>query len=106
MLNAQDDKLQYVNKLQPKYSSVDLTEVELPETETGNSGNGNLERGDENAHMLLDVRMLFALHLVVLLVYTLLSSAYFIQSSVFCVFFSVFMHFFPFPLHICMCNVC
>lgn len=52
----QDDKLQYVNTLQPKYSSIDLTEVELPETDTSSMTNIDMERENENANMLLDVR--------------------------------------------------
>lgn len=51
----QDDKYQYVNTLRPKYSSIDLTEVELPESDIGNHVNGHIEREDENVNMLLDV---------------------------------------------------
>lgn len=54
----QDDKLQYVNTLQPKYSTIDLTEVELPEMDTNHNGNDDdVEREDENSNMLLDVRI-------------------------------------------------
>ena len=52
--------MQYVNTLQPKYSSIDVTEVELPETDTNTmAGNDMLEREriDENTNMLLDVRI-------------------------------------------------
>lgn len=47
--------MQYVNKLQPKYSSVDLTEVELPETEGTGSLHGVMDKEDENVNMLVDV---------------------------------------------------
>lgn len=56
--NFQSDKYQYVNTLQPKYSSVDLTEVELPEMDTNNA-NSNMDREDENTNMLLDVCIIF-----------------------------------------------
>lgn len=52
----QDDKLEYVNTLKPKYSSIDLTEVELPETDVNNNPHGDIERENENINMLLDVR--------------------------------------------------
>lgn len=55
LYNFQNDKYQYVNTLQPKYSSVDLTEVELPEMDTNNNANNNMDREDENINMLLDV---------------------------------------------------
>lgn len=57
---SQDDKLQYVNTLQPKYSSIDVTEVELPETDANTIANNDMlerERVDENTNMLLDVRI-------------------------------------------------
>lgn len=50
--------MQYVNKLQPKYSSIDLTEVELPETESANILNGVTEREEENVNMLLEVSVI------------------------------------------------
>lgn len=54
--SLQDDKLQYVNTLKPKYSSVDLTEVELPEMENNvNNAHSDVDREDENTNMLLDV---------------------------------------------------
>lgn len=50
--------MQYVNTLQPKYSSIDVTEVELPETDANIMANSDMERErmDENTNMLLDVR--------------------------------------------------
>lgn len=57
--------MQYVNTLQPKYSSIDLTEVELPETEMSSLAHSDIERENENANMLLDVCILF--------IYTILS---------------------------------
>lgn len=51
--------MQYVNALQPKYSAVDVTEVELPETDANSVANSDMERENENANMLLDVRILF-----------------------------------------------
>lgn len=55
----QDDKLQYVNTLQPKYSSIDVSEVELPESDANTMANSDMERErmDENTNMLLDVRI-------------------------------------------------
>lgn len=48
--------MQYVNTLKPKYSSVDLTEVELPEMENNvNNAHNNEEREEENTSMLNDV---------------------------------------------------
>lgn len=65
LVQIQDDKSQYVNTLQPKYNSVDLTEVELPEMDSNNNGNNNNnnERGDENNNMLLDVCIHFITYL-------------------------------------------
>lgn len=54
----QDDKSQYVNTLEPKYRNVDVTEVELPETDVNSMANSDVERENENANMLLDVRIL------------------------------------------------
>ncbi|XP_055682494.1 voltage-dependent calcium channel subunit alpha-2/delta-3 [Lutzomyia longipalpis] len=51
-LRPLSDGSQYSAKLKPKYTSVDLTEVELPEIDT--SGNG--ERESENTNLLLDMR--------------------------------------------------
>lgn len=49
--------MQYVNTLQPKYSSIDLTEVELPETEANSLAHNDMERENDNSNMLLDVRI-------------------------------------------------
>lgn len=53
------DNSQYITMLKPKYHSIDLTEVELPEIDTSNSVNSangnNLDRMDENSNMLQDV---------------------------------------------------
>lgn len=51
--------MQYVNTLQPKYSSIDVTEVELPETDSNSMTNSDMERENENTNMLLDVRILY-----------------------------------------------
>ncbi|XP_059617030.1 voltage-dependent calcium channel subunit alpha-2/delta-3 isoform X2 [Phlebotomus argentipes] len=51
-LRPLSDGSQYNRRLKPKYTSVDLTEVELPEIDT--SGNG--ERESENTNLLLDMR--------------------------------------------------
>ncbi|XP_031622990.1 voltage-dependent calcium channel subunit alpha-2/delta-4 [Contarinia nasturtii] len=55
-LRLLDDKSQYVNTLQPKYSVTDLTEVELPESDANGMANGDTERENENSNMLLDMR--------------------------------------------------
>lgn len=47
--------MQYVNTLEPKYSSIDLTEVELPETDNIHNANNEMERDDENTNTLHDV---------------------------------------------------
>lgn len=48
--------MQYVNTLKPKYSSVDLTEVELPEMDYSTTNIQYDEaREDENNNLLLDV---------------------------------------------------
>lgn len=47
--------MQYVNNLEPKYSAIDLTEVELPETDSNHNANNEFERDDENTNTLHDV---------------------------------------------------
>lgn len=47
--------MQYVNNLEPKYSAIDLTEVELPETDNNHNANSEYERDDENTNTLHDV---------------------------------------------------
>lgn len=49
-LRPQSDGSQYSTTLKPKYNSIDLTEVELPESDV-NAG----DRLDTNNHMLLEV---------------------------------------------------
>lgn len=53
----QSDGGQYTDTLKPKYNSIDLTEVELPESESAHSSsNSHSKNGDgEDANMLLDV---------------------------------------------------
>lgn len=50
-LRPLNDNGQYVDQLKPKYSSIDITELELPETDSGTE-HGNFE---ENKVMLEDV---------------------------------------------------
>lgn len=47
--------MHYVNTMEPKYSSIDLTEVELPETDNDHNANSEIERDDENTNTLHDV---------------------------------------------------
>lgn len=53
--------MHYVNTMDPKYSSIDLTEVELPETDNDHNANSEIERDDENTNTLHDVSIV-ALH--------------------------------------------
>lgn len=50
-LRPMDDAGQYLTNLKPKYNSIDLTEVELPETDSAHSK----ERENENINYLYDV---------------------------------------------------
>ncbi|KAG5675047.1 hypothetical protein PVAND_004986 [Polypedilum vanderplanki] len=53
-----DDNGEYMSLLKPKYHSIDLTEVEIPEIElsaNGNQGNAH-DRMDENTQALHDMR--------------------------------------------------
>lgn len=57
------DNSQYITLLKPKYNSIDLTEVELPEIDTSSTANSNgnvnnHDRMDENSNMLQDVSVL------------------------------------------------
>ena len=57
-MRLQSDGSQYLDTLKPKYNSIDLTEVELPEVEN----NYNKSPKDEDdTNMLLDVSNLFLL---------------------------------------------
>lgn len=103
--NLQDDKLQYVNTLQPKYSSIDLTEVELPETEANSMTHNDMERENENNNMLLDVRIYKYLGNIILRFVHLLGTEFglSLQNNVFIHFvvptFKMLQHFpFDFPL--------
>lgn len=49
--------MQYINTLRPHYSSTDLTEVELPESDVNGLTNNDMERENDNSNMLLDVRI-------------------------------------------------
>lgn len=42
---------EYVEFMKPKYSSVDITEIELPESD------GISDRDDENSHYLMEVNI-------------------------------------------------
>lgn len=53
-LRPLDDGSQYSLRLKPKYSSVDITEVELPEIETSSDS-----EQDMNTNLLLDVSLTF-----------------------------------------------
>lgn len=53
-LRPHSDGSQYSTTLKPKYNSIDLTEVELPEVDPSSN-----EKLDENTNMLLDVRKTF-----------------------------------------------
>lgn len=54
----QSDGSQYLDTLNPKYNSIDLTEVELPEVDS-NPNNNAPNKEDEDTNMLLDVSSKF-----------------------------------------------
>lgn len=67
--------MHYVNTMDPKYSSIDLTEVELPETDNDHNANSEIERDDENTNTLHDVSIV-ALHCCCCFFFTFVGSCY------------------------------